>query len=270
MAMTRLFFSSMSLLLSVTAPLPGAHAAPAPEWTAAHLEASILDPISGKVPHLVKFYAPWCGHCKKMAPAFDAAAAELSGKIHVVQVDATKVRDDDGGGGDDAGSAGSARGAGSLLTRMGVKGYPTVKLFRDGKAYQLSGKKRDRQTLVDFAAAGFLYFGHQEYTGGKDGKTLTLLPKPLLHRAFDATYEFFSQMTRDVKEAVDEHPLAAVVLFGSGFILSAFSFIVTEVVSEWLGVPRRGESWEDVRERSEWMRLRAESKAKEAAGKKSK
>jgi len=38
---------------------------------------------------LVEFFAPWCGHCKNLAPQWAAAATELKGKVKVGAVDAT-------------------------------------------------------------------------------------------------------------------------------------------------------------------------------------
>ncbi len=38
---------------------------------------------------LVKFYAPWCGHCKKLVPILDRVAATLKGKVTVAKFDCT-------------------------------------------------------------------------------------------------------------------------------------------------------------------------------------
>ncbi|XP_077996871.1 protein disulfide-isomerase A5-like [Glandiceps talaboti] len=76
---------------------------------------------------LVMFYAPWCGHCKKMKPEFDAAAAqmldeEIQGSL--AALDATKERE--------------------IGKRFDVKGYPTVKYFKDGEfAWDFNGRLQD-------------------------------------------------------------------------------------------------------------------------------
>ena len=64
------------------------------------------------VPVLVDFYADWCGPCKIMAPVLDSFAADHSGEFLVGKVDT------------DAAPAVSAR--------YGIRGIPTLILFRDG------------------------------------------------------------------------------------------------------------------------------------------
>lgn len=82
---------------------------------------------------LVKFYAPWCGHCKNMAPAFEAAAAELAdteGAL-LAKVDMTQPENK------------------VFAERYGVRGYPTLKLFRgDPDAPEPYQGARTQESLV--------------------------------------------------------------------------------------------------------------------------
>ena len=54
--------------------------------TDANFEAKLKDPDAT---WLLEFYAPWCGHCKEMAPAFEQAATELKGVAFVGKCDVT-------------------------------------------------------------------------------------------------------------------------------------------------------------------------------------
>ena len=70
---------------------------------------------------LLKFFAPWCGHSRALAPEYEAVAAELSGKLPVAEVDGT-VND-------------------ALATKFDVKGYPTIFFVRDGTPFEFSGDR---------------------------------------------------------------------------------------------------------------------------------
>eukprot|EP00958_Prasinococcus_capsulatus_P015111 scaffold1603_cov415-Prasinococcus_capsulatus_cf.AAC.19 len=98
-------------MLRILALLSAAVAALATEeLTAATFDAG----IAGKSA-MVKFFAPWCGHCKKLKPAWDQLAEEFKSNANVAIVDVDCTKDE----------------SKSLCTKFGVKGYPTVKYFTD-------------------------------------------------------------------------------------------------------------------------------------------
>ena len=85
------------------------------ELTDATLDAAI-EATGGDTPSvlLIEFYAPWCGHCKSLAPEYEAAANLLAFDGHegvLAKLDATASKSE----------------------IVGVKGYPTMLLFRGGE-----------------------------------------------------------------------------------------------------------------------------------------
>lgn len=66
-----------------------------------------------EVPVLVDFYADWCGPCKQMAPAVDALASQNVGKALIAKLDTDR--------------------APNTSQSFGIRGIPTVIVFRNGK-----------------------------------------------------------------------------------------------------------------------------------------
>mmetsp|Transcript_2669 Transcript_2669/g.6015 ORF Transcript_2669/g.6015 Transcript_2669/m.6015 type:complete len:261 (-) Transcript_2669:242-1024(-) len=79
---------------------------------------------------LVMFFAPWCGHCKKMVPELKKAALKLRGGVRVVAVDCDQ--------------------APTLTKKLGIKGFPTVKFVSRGSGVDYQGP-RSALALVSFA-----------------------------------------------------------------------------------------------------------------------
>jgi len=82
---------------------------------------------------LVEFYAPWCGHCKNLAPHYAKAAAELEPlgiSLAKVNADTDENR--------------------PLASRFDVKGFPTLKVFRKGAAPTDYEGGRTTDTIVAY------------------------------------------------------------------------------------------------------------------------
>ena len=72
------------------------------------------DVIKAEQPVLVDFWAEWCGPCKALAPKLDEIASEMDGKMKVVKVNIDENPDSP--------------------AKYGVRGIPTLILFKDGEA----------------------------------------------------------------------------------------------------------------------------------------
>ncbi|EQC37366.1 hypothetical protein SDRG_05583 [Saprolegnia diclina VS20] len=86
--------------------------------------------IEGKGVWLVEFYAPWCGHCKNLAPEWKKAAKALDGIVNVAAVDCDEHK--------------------SLAGQFGVQGFPTIKIFGDNKRAPVDYQgERSAKAIVD-------------------------------------------------------------------------------------------------------------------------
>jgi len=100
-----------------------------------HLTDESFDSVLSNEPSLlIMFYAPWCGHCKRAKPHFVTASSimaadpGMSGKL--AAVDCTKQLE--------------------LSKRFAVKGFPSIKYFKDGEFAFEAGDARDEKSILKF------------------------------------------------------------------------------------------------------------------------
>jgi len=86
---------------------------------------------SGEENMLVEFYAPWCGHCQSLEPEYESAASELKDKgLKIAKVDATQEE--------------------KLAEEYNVGGYPSLKLFKNGKFEKDYNGPRTKAGIVKY------------------------------------------------------------------------------------------------------------------------
>jgi len=98
--------------------------------TDSNFNSIVLDPTKNV---LVEFYAPWCGHCKSLAPIYEKLATLFAGEKNIViaKLDATENPDS--------------------ASKYDVSGYPTLKWFpTDDKKGQEYDAGRDMAAFVEF------------------------------------------------------------------------------------------------------------------------
>jgi protein disulfide isomerase len=127
--------------------IPAENDEPVKTLVAKNFDQTIAD--NSKTVILVEFYAPWCGHCKKLAPVLDELGTFFKSNEGVViaKMDAT---------------------ANTVRKDITVTGFPTILAFQNGVHHPYSGG-HDLESLKSFVQS-FLTEGHSAQTKNADDR----------------------------------------------------------------------------------------------------
>src|ERR1700749_3071116 len=88
------------------------------------------DVLEAEGPVLVDFWAEWCGPCKKIAPALEQISGELAGHVSTAKL---KIEERP-----------------TTPTKYGVRGIPTMMLFRDGQMASMKVGAMPKQKILEW------------------------------------------------------------------------------------------------------------------------
>lgn len=123
--MYRVFFCVVVAALAGFASADGSH-------VASLTEDNFADKIADGKVYFIKFFAPWCGHCKRLAPTWADLAEYYKGsdEVAVAHVDCTAHK--------------------NVCSNAEVRGYPTLKVYHGGEAKEQYKGSRELSALKIF------------------------------------------------------------------------------------------------------------------------
>ena len=158
-------------MYKLTDTLSGVREEPGPEvpnLSVEEFDEKVIDPQTLKTRDgkswFIKFYAPWCGHCRKFAPDWKKFYNTHKEELNIARVDCTGE---------------STR---AICERFQIHGFPSLIFFKDDMSYRFGRKEKRRiEQLEAFA----LQEGYLKVDDDEKGP----IPKKLEHASLDASSE---------------------------------------------------------------------------------
>jgi protein disulfide-isomerase-like protein len=151
-------------------------------------DESFNQKVNGQDPWFIEFYAPWCGHCKSLAPTWDALADKAEGTgISIANVDATVNR--------------------GVANRYNIRGFPTLVFIKGGKVYEYSGG-RNADDLLAFAEGAYEEVDSTDFP----------VPSAPMHPLVEQALQLLKPLLEDFKHIYNVRKNAAVVFFLGGML----------------------------------------------------
>lgn len=140
----------------------------------------------------IKFYAPWCVHCKAISRTWSDLATELKNQINIAKIDATVHQ--------------------KTRKRFKIEGFPTLLYFRNGKMYDYKAHDRTLEALKQFVLENY------------KNVTSSDPPEPLSYydTIKDAVIEIVDNINKIYKHALT----SLVVIICASFFLGVISTLI--------------------------------------------
>lgn len=146
----------------------------------------------------VKFYAPWCAHCKRLTPVWERLATELQGSgVNVAKVDATAEK--------------------ALSRRFKITSFPTLRYFANGKMYSYTGE-RTFEAMYKFAVESFA------------DAPATPVPQPPTF--WNLVQDEVEVLTKDFHQMATFKKNISLIIFAVGFAVGVLFMMVLTTLSD--------------------------------------